>query len=43
VKKELPAFMAKGKPSTKGKQPADKKPAGKLAPPFGKKPPAKKK
>lgn len=38
MKKELPAFMMKGKPADKGK-----KPAGKIAPPFGKKPPAKKK
>jgi len=37
TKKELPAFMLKGKPGDK------KKPAGKMAPPFGKKPPAKKK
>jgi len=36
MKKELPAFMLKGKD-------AKKKPAGKMAPPFGKKPPAKKK
>lgn len=39
MKKELPAFMMKGKKADE----KGKKPAGKMAPPFGKKPPAKKK
>jgi hypothetical protein len=42
TKKELPAFMMKGKPGDK-KPAAGKKGPPMMAPPFGKKPPAKKK
>jgi hypothetical protein len=43
MKKELPAFMMKGKSAPAKKKAGDKKAMPMMAPPFGKKMPAKKK
>jgi hypothetical protein len=43
MKKELPAFMMKGKPADKKPKKGEKDEKGMMAPPFGKKPAPKKK